>query len=498
MMSIGLIEQLSQDKSMVVTYFFCQNADYELNTTESIIKGLMLRLVEQQNYLKECLRSRWDPVNGRFEADIKSWRILWDIFLEMLEYCKSQRIYVIVDALDECQNEGMAELLKLIVRTGLGHRSKIKWLLTSRPLDSAERELLGGSDQELVSLDLNSSHIAEAVKIYTASRVTELDRRQKYGTVLRSKVEATLIQKAEDTFLWVSLVCRRLECVSRDKVLDAIEELPPSLHPLYARILYQLNEGESAIVDGCMRILKVMLLVYRPLTIEEISSVTGLSGDDIPIEVLVDRCASFVRMRSRHIEFVHQSARDHLGGKNGQQILDAHSHFGHGEITLNCLYFLSKRLRVNLFDLSRPDTTRDMVKEHNNDNRNIELAALGYAAAFWVHHLQDAKQTTIIQKALTQQGQVGEFFQTKLLEWLECLSLLEELYRAIEGFNILQSVVKVRFIHFEVNLCCLNVSLGKSYPIDVHRRRYTFRISTLPNHCNLALTNIQFCNNFQP
>jgi hypothetical protein len=101
----------------VVTDFFCQNADYELNTIEAIIKGLILRLVNRQRDLEEPLRSRWDTVNERFNEEIASWRTLWNIFLEMLDGCKCRRVYVIVDALDECQDEGMADLLKLIVRT---------------------------------------------------------------------------------------------------------------------------------------------------------------------------------------------------------------------------------------------------------------------------------------------------------------------------------------------------------------------------------------------
>jgi hypothetical protein len=58
MMSISLIERLSPllDTSTVVTYFFCQNADYKLNTLEAIIKGLILQLVNQQKELKESLR----------------------------------------------------------------------------------------------------------------------------------------------------------------------------------------------------------------------------------------------------------------------------------------------------------------------------------------------------------------------------------------------------------------------------------------------------------
>jgi hypothetical protein len=451
MMSIGLIEQLqvAQDESSVVTYFFCQNADYELNTIEAIIKGLILRLIDQQAYLKECLRRRWDTVNERFEEDMTSWRTLWKIFLEMLECYKGQTVYVVVDALDECQDGGVAELLKLIVRTELGRRSKTKWLLTSRPLDSAEQELLGESDQELMSLELNSGHVAEAVKTYAASRAAELDRRQKYGTVLRSKVEAALTEKAEDTFLWVSLVCKRLESVPRDKVLTTIEELPPGLHPFYSRILRQLNQGESAVVEGCIRLLKVMLLVYRPLKREEIGSVTGLSGDDVAIEALVDRCASFVRKREANIEFVHQSARDYLGGKHGQSMVDSHEHYGHGEIALSCLSYLSQRLEVNLVDLPRPDSSRESMKELNDKKRNALLASVDYAATFWVQHLKDAKRTTLIQNALAEQGKVGIFLQTKLLEWLECLSLLDKLSHAIEALKTLRDAADVGNIYIQ-------------------------------------------------
>ncbi|OCK96077.1 putative G-protein beta WD 40 repeat-containing protein [Cenococcum geophilum 1.58] len=443
MMSIGLVEQLSgaQHEITVVTYFFCQNADYELNTIEAIIKGLIFRLISQQKDLKECLRRRWDTVNERFNEDITAWRTLWGIFLEMLDHCKSQRIYVIVDALDECQDKGMAELLRLIVRTGLGYHSKIKWLLTSRPLDSAEQELLTGSNQERVSLELNSNHVAEAVKTYAASRAAELDCRQRYGPVLRQKVEAALVEKAEETFLWVSLVCKRLESVPRDNVLATIQELPPGLHPFYDRILYQLGQGDSANAEGCLRLLKVMLLAYRPLKPEEVAAVTGLSENQIG--AFIDRCASFIKKRETDVDFVHQSARDYLGGKDGRSILDSRGPYEHGEIALSCLFYLFDQLKVNLMDLPQPNSTRESMKALNDKKRNAKLASTDYAATFWVQHLNDAKHTTLIQNILAEQGKVDMFFRKKLLEWLECLSLLDELPRAIEAFKVLRDIAEI-------------------------------------------------------
>jgi hypothetical protein len=440
MMSIGLIERLSypQDESTVVTYFFCQNADYELNTITAIIRGLILQLVNRQNELKESLRRRWDTENARFNEDITSWRTLWKVFSEMLHQCKCPKVYVIVDALDECQDDGMADLLKLIVRTGLDQPSKIKWLLTSRPLDSAERELLAGPDQVLVSLELNSKPITDAVKSYIAFKVDELNRRCNYGPTLRQKIQAELIEKAEDTYLWVSLVCKRLESVHRDDALTTIQDLPPGLHPFYNRMFNQLNKGEPALVRGCMRLLKAMMLAYRPLNVEEVGSVAGLSDQLVVIEACINRCASFIKGRGTDIEFVHQSARDYLTEKDGRSILDSHKYYGHGEIALNCLSYLTEQLTVNLIKLSRPDSTWKSAE------KNALMASVDYAATFWVQHLECVKRTTLIQNALAEHGGVDIFFRTKFLEWLECLSLLDRLPRAREALSTLTDIVSKR------------------------------------------------------
>ena len=446
MMSIGLIEELScrPKHEAVVTYFFCQNADYELNTITAIIKGLILQLVSQQQELKQSLRDRWDTMNGRFSEDVTSWRGLWDIFVEMLDRCKCPRVYVVVDALDECQDDAMPNFLKLIVRTGHGRPSQIRWLLTSRPLDSAEQELLAGSDQVMVSLELNMKHISQGVAIYISYKVAELNRRQGYGPILRRDMENELVQKAEDTFLWVSLVCKRLEDVGRDQAIATVRDLPPGLTPYYHQILTQLCNGKPSVVMGCIRLLKVMMLTYRPLNMSEVSSVTGLLEEELATEALVDRCASFIKMRGKDIEFVHQSARDHLAGENGQSLLDYHDQYGHGEVTMSCLSHLSRQLKINLLHLARPGSTRETMEVTKEEGANEVLASLDYAATFWVQHLAIAKHTTIAQDALAEHGTIGIFLREKLLEWLECLSLLGKLPRVIEAIKTLTDIAEVR------------------------------------------------------
>ncbi|CAG8237735.1 unnamed protein product, partial [Penicillium olsonii] len=444
MMSIGLIEVLIQEhnKSAVVTYFFCQNADNELNTLQSIMKGLIHTLVSQRSELKESLRSRWDSKNERFGEDVSSWRALWNILWEMLDRCDCPRVYVIVDALDECQDSGMADFLKLIIRNGLDQPTKIKWLLTSRPLEAAERTFLAGHEQMQVSLELNPAHISQSVQTYISYKVDELNLRNRYGEALMRRLKSELFAKAEGTFLWVSLVCRRLEDICADEALATIQNLPPGLHLFYDRILNQLREGQLDDVSRYMRLLKAMMLVYRPLKLEEVPNVTGQFCGGDTIQFMVNHCASFVRIRENNIEFVHQSARDYLAGENGLAKLDLHGQYEHYHIVLGCLSHLSKQLKVNLLDLPRPDSTNEFAKSLKSERQDVLLSSLDYATTFWVQHLEKVPPRAIAQSRIFEEGPVGLFLQTKLLEWLECFSLLDMFPKAVDSINTLQHMTK--------------------------------------------------------
>jgi hypothetical protein len=105
-------------------------------------------------------------------------------------------------------------------------------------------------------------------------------------------------------------------------------------------------------------------------------------------------------------------------------------------MVISCLSHLSRRLKVNLLDMPRLDSTRKTIKERKNDL----LTSLDYAATFWSHHLDIAKDRTIVQEALAERGKVGTFFQARFLEWLECLSLLDKLPRAVEALKTLVDI----------------------------------------------------------
>jgi hypothetical protein len=63
-------------------------------------------------------------------------------------------------------------------------------------------------------LDLNANSISAAVKVYVKHKVTELAKRKKYGGEIRNAVQDYLLSNANNTLLWVALVCQELDHVS--------------------------------------------------------------------------------------------------------------------------------------------------------------------------------------------------------------------------------------------------------------------------------------------
>lgn len=72
--------------------------------------------------------------------------------------------------------------------------------------------------------------------------------------------------------------------------------------------------------------------------------------------------------------------------------------------------------------------------------KNDTLASLHNAAAFWAQHLDLAKDTSIVRDALADAGVVKHFLDGHILEWLECLSLLNQLPRAVDTLKTLASL----------------------------------------------------------
>lgn len=466
MMSIGLTEELAryQRRNSAVIYFFCQNADYELNTVTAVIKGLIFRLIEYQGTLTKVLRKNWDVRKNAFIIDTEDWQTLWDILLEMLDEVGHTRgrIFIVIDALDEVQPTSLPDFLRTIIRTGLQQPKRVKYLLTSRPVGDLEHELTKGASRIHVSLELNAAQVDNGIQNYIHYRVQKLALLHRYNAITTHAVEEAVRVGANGAFLWASLVCNQLQGVPPNEAVSRVRQTPPELERLYDHVYTNLCAALGSEVSRCLKLLQVLMLAYRPLNIPELIGISVLTDNLAENKRLIDRCSTFIRSRSEntieYIEFVHQSARDYLIRCDHSSSQHRNATFDHDEMSARCLSHLTEHLHTNILRGLNPSATRKELLAKGDE----QLTTSSYAAQFWVDHLHAATQMNSTRSTHLKDEVIDTFLRFCFLEWVECLTLLNELPRAVGGLETLLNIVKGtgQVIPAHLSSHCLNCRFG--------------------------------------
>lgn len=130
MLSIFLSQELETEAKTI--YFFCSADDGKRNTAVAILRGLLWHLTTLFPKLTRGFRERFE---SNFEAAISSREILWTTLTELIASVDCNRLYCIIDGLDECE-EGSRQWLavKLMSMHSASSADTIKLAIFSRKL----------------------------------------------------------------------------------------------------------------------------------------------------------------------------------------------------------------------------------------------------------------------------------------------------------------------------------------------------------------------------
>src|SRR5467141_5332871 len=287
MLMIGIIDELQQQVARsrkssateVLSYFLCQGTDSRLNTATAILRGLIYLLASEQPFLISHLRKKYDHAGRKLFEDSSAFYCLADVFRQMVQDPKLKAAYLVVDALDECE-EGLLQLLDLITSTVSAQSSCIKWIVSSRNQDDIEQWLGFDDSHTRLSLELNADHISHAVDVYIDFKVSQLISLRN-DKALQEQVQDQIRQKSDGTFLWVALVFEELRGALRRNLSRMLNRIPKGLTPLYDRMIKQIQQHEYDNPQLCILILATATLAYRPLHMLELRALSGLQ-EEIP------------------------------------------------------------------------------------------------------------------------------------------------------------------------------------------------------------------------
>jgi hypothetical protein len=442
MLLCGIINELP--KTNIMSYFFCQATDSRIDNATAVLRGLLYLLVNQQPSLVSHIRKKHDHAGKALFEDANAWVALCEIFTNILQDPSLNITYLIVDALDECV-AGLPKLLDFIVQKSC-LSTRVKWIVSSRNEAYIEQRLQPDDSGIRLSLELkeNAAQVSRAVDAYIDRCLLELPE-IKHDQLLHDSVREKMQQKANGTFLWVSLVIKELKEAMAWEVLQILEEVPTELKDVYRRMIQQIKRLRRQYPELCRQVLSTVLATYRPLHLQELHALSGLPTQVRDVNqataAIVKMCGSFLTIREDNVYIIHQSARDFLTEEASHSLAPCGTGNVHQSVFSRSLQVMSRTLRRDMYNLGTLGYPAEQIEPPDPD----PLAASRYSCIYWIDHLCDWNPSSSAEDEvdLKDGGTVNSFLRQRYLYWLEALSLCKSISRGVVLMAKLEALIEV-------------------------------------------------------
>ncbi|EWY82909.1 hypothetical protein FOYG_14993 [Fusarium oxysporum NRRL 32931] len=435
MLLSGLINELQPltklggaQSSNTISYFFCQATNSGLNNYTAILKGLIYLLAIQHPTIVPHLDDKHDKDHWNSKVSLER------TFRKMVDDTTPGEIYLLIDALDECVKD-----LPLLLALVSSMSSRAKWIVTSRNRCEIE-ELFGQTSSKVaLSLELHEDSVSEAVNSYISYRTRQLADRKKLKKSTAEKIHDHLSQNAHGTFLWVALVCQRLERCRAWEIPNQLVQFPQGLNQLYAQMMDQVRESDSC--DLYMSVLAIATTVFRPLTFAELIAMESLDIDEETLPDLIVECGSFLTTKGNTVVFVHKSAKDFLLKESSNLLFRSGLAQHQYNLFQRCIAILQS-LHKDIYGLFYPGVLLDEALR--NCPNPDPLDNLKYACVFWADHLREAYKLFVQDEIIDDfhgADVAHDFIVEKFLFWLEALALCQNLSAAVKALIILRDLL---------------------------------------------------------
>ncbi|KAH7236499.1 hypothetical protein BKA59DRAFT_487166 [Fusarium tricinctum] len=438
MLLCGIIDELEKSKPNAVFYFFCQASDPSLRSAVYVLRGLIWSLVRTRPSLISYVREEYDQTGADIFVNHNAWHALSEMFDAILNDKASMDCVFVIDALDEC-TDGKEELIDLISR--FSNTCKARWIISSRNWQTIEGQLDNVAADSRLQLELNATSIAEAVHYFINHKVEELSRGKRLNDDIRVKLYEYLVSTADDTFLWVALVCEELSKpkVTTRHILQVAHSFPSGLTKLYRRMMEMMDQSLDKKL--CEAVLALSAVAIRPLTLLEIATLDGrledLSGKPEAITDIVRSCGSFLTIREDTVHIVHQSARDYLG--KAFEIFPSGKELQHYEIFIRSLKTMNRKLRRNMYELESTVLIDEITPPKNQPLNEIQYACIHWVDHFDKWYCEETHRSDLDNPAY---ALLLTFFTTKCLYWFEAMSLLHHVTDTIKALQKLKRLIQ--------------------------------------------------------
>ena len=341
----------------------------------------------------------------------------------------------VLDALDECATPDCEYLLRWITqyfKSRPAGSTQVKFFLTSRPEIRIADILDTSAIRIRLEIHNDTDWLSKDIELFIAFAINTLPAMRDWSLERKEHIRHRLVQNADRTFLWVSLVLQKLmteAMLSENAFTTMLSTIPDRLEGIYHSILMSIP---SRYREAAKQMLSIIAMSTNPLSQAQLRECWAVQSRHLSVHDMMDDlepdicrtvgflCGQIVRWEKakpkltnshrnedsvERCRLVHQSAKDFLFSDpklpksrttESWYYLDPAS--ATRIIANKCIWF------VNLLDFSqlpihmdqeklrssiivRPDVLRSKLHECCKKHPFLD-----YAVHNWPHHLREYEQ----------------------------------------------------------------------------------------------------------
>lgn len=314
-----LITKLQVTKNMVLAYHFCDNRNQSSNNSCAVVRQMLFQLFQQRPEHFGILQKAYDVDGPKL---FQNFYKMWEIFLDVLTHFGEGEVFILLDALDECDEESRQLIMQGLHDVSEG-KYNVRIFFTCRP--EADIEQFQKTNIGTVDVRAGKEDIKRDLERFMADKVPAICLAHGWDKEAEELISRELVARADGIFLWCAFVLEDINKVKRkSKIKEALDKLPTNLQQVYQRITGAFADDEAArmvleVVGGARRPLKKdeLALTY----VLAIDSPDNWGSDEMPPEKELKEhddayecCGRLLRYDepTNTVNLVHQSAKDYL------------------------------------------------------------------------------------------------------------------------------------------------------------------------------------------
>ncbi|KAF8245541.1 hypothetical protein K440DRAFT_587008, partial [Wilcoxina mikolae CBS 423.85] len=311
-----IIDELTQGLSgddVAVAYIYCNHKDNETKTADNMIANLLKQLLAHQN---PACHASIETLYEHFVKEDKS-PTLADMQGIIITTAKGfKQIYIILDALDECDEDNQRD--KIISFVEHISQRPFKVIVTSRP---HPRDIQHAFGTELQVEILATADDMEAVIRNKISQ--KAARGSRINPQLANDIVKVLLEQAEGMFLLVNFqVDHILRQPTPKKQRQALLGIPKDLNATYDLAMEKIYRLDDTQKQLALDVLIWIVNATRPLRFPELQLAVAIEDGDFEVDeealadpdTIIDLCASLVVLEkeTQGVRLVHYTVQKYL------------------------------------------------------------------------------------------------------------------------------------------------------------------------------------------